>query len=67
MKLSPWLLLDLFVVFVSLKICMVYYVQPQDWLVTKESYIFLGYSISTFLFGLLTVYKISKQQEKNFF
>jgi Flp pilus assembly protein protease CpaA len=67
MKISPWLILDLFVVFVSLKICMIYYVEPIDWFVTKESYIFLGYSLSTFLFGILTLYKISKQQQKNFF
>jgi hypothetical protein len=67
MKLSPLLLLDLFVVFVSFNICMIYYVEPKDWLVTKESYIFLGYSLSTFLFGVLTLYKISKEQQKNFF
>jgi protein-S-isoprenylcysteine O-methyltransferase Ste14 len=63
LKLPPVIYLDILVFALSINICLAYRVEPQDWFVTRESIIFLGFSLSTFGFGLLTINKIKKFQD----
>ena len=59
-KISPIIIVDTLVFAVSIYACIYYSVPISDWFVTKESFIFLAYSLSTFVFGIITINKIKK-------
>ena len=61
LKLSPIIIVDIIVFAISISACIYYSVPLSDWFVTKESFIFLGYSLSTFIFGIIVINKIKKE------